>query len=713
MLKKVKISTLLFLFFLPPYFLFAQTTEQHCGTTFSNQYQSLQNQAVFENWMQSKIAKKTSQISKTQEETYQIAVVVHVIHKGEAVGVGSNISLAQIESQIRILNEDFRRKTGTNGYNTNPLGADVNIEFSLATTSPQSTSTDGIVRINGIKNTWSLSDNVSLKSLSYWNAEEYLNIWVCDLSGFLGYAQFPESDLQGLSIQKQNPLLDGVVVDYLYFGDINTRSPFNLGRTATHEVGHFLGLRHIWGDETNCLGTDYCGDTPVAFQENTGCPSSPRRVCDANKPEMIQNYMDYTNDACMNIFTVDQKTRMRAVLENCPRRKSLLTSPGIQPVVVTANDAGIERITTLQNAGCTFVIRPMIVVRNYGSAVLNTISITLSIDGKPTSTILWTGSLASLERVSLTLPESDITAGKHEIKINTSNPNNTTDLNTANDGRMASLEIEAIQSVPFTENFQTDTLGVDSKWKIINADYATTWSKASVTTTEQSTNAMCLRFFDYKSAGAQDYLISPPIDLSKQNSYFLTFDVSYSSYINPATKIAKQDALKVLLSTDCGQTFNTVLYEKSGTVLATDNTAKEAWIPTLTQHWRREKIELSAWAGNPALKIAFVGVNDFGNNLYIDNVSVQSGNDFSGVDKSVNIYPNPNRGFFYIDFNLDKSTDVDIQVFQLSGGLLYKKNYPSTQKNIYTVDLPDLQKGVFIVNISGDGINISKKIVIE
>ena len=300
----------------------------------------------FEEWL----AHRKSSPTIRSEEVFQIPVVVHVIHSGEPIGEGYNISEEQIVSQIRVLNEDFRRKPGTRGFNEHPDGADAQIEFILAQTSPEGRATNGIVRVdfNSKEEPAFGASMVALGAYySIWNPDEYLNIWA--FPGFqdtgLGEARFPVSDLPGLEgesafeipgLDSLNGIpiskIDGVAINSIHFGESTINSNYNLGRTGTHEVGHFLGLFHVWGDEGfegSCEIDDYCEDTPNTASRTTGCPVG-KLACD-NTQAMIENYMDYTNDECMNIFTQDQVDRMRTVLENSPRRKSLLTSKGLFP----------------------------------------------------------------------------------------------------------------------------------------------------------------------------------------------------------------------------------------------------------------------------------------------------------------------------------------------------------------------------------------------
>jgi hypothetical protein len=262
-----------------------------------------------------------------------IPVVVHVVYKGAA----QNISDDQIHSQIDVLNRDFR-KTNPDVSSTPapflPLAADARIEFELAGTDPAGNPTDGIIRTSTTVSGFTDDNKVKHNSsggADAWPRDSYLNLWVCRLSGtLLGYAQFPGGP----------PDTDGVVIRDTAFGTTGTAAaPFNLGRTATHEIGHWLNLRHIWGDDgTGCSGDDFVADTPNAAGSNTGVPSFPHVTC-SNGPngDMFMNYMDYTDDAGMFMFTAGQVTRMQASLDgDRPTLGHVKPGPGTNAVLDTA-----------------------------------------------------------------------------------------------------------------------------------------------------------------------------------------------------------------------------------------------------------------------------------------------------------------------------------------------------------------------------------------
>ena len=244
---------------------------------------------------------------------YTIPVVFHVVWNTAA----QNISNAQLQSQLDVLNEDFRR-TNANANNTWPQAADTEIQFCLATVDPNGNTTSGITRRQTTVTTFTDDDKVKFHNqggIDAWPAGDYLNFWVCNLNGFLGYAQFPGGPAN----------TDGVVCAYQYVGRGGSAvAPFDEGRTGTHEVGHWLNLYHIWGDG-GCNVDDAVADTPSSDAANYGCASGH---VSCGTTDMVENYMDYSDDGCMNLFTEGQKTRMQAVLATGGFRASLANSGG-------------------------------------------------------------------------------------------------------------------------------------------------------------------------------------------------------------------------------------------------------------------------------------------------------------------------------------------------------------------------------------------------
>ncbi len=269
----------------------------------------------------------------------RIPVVVHVVHSnatGTIGGAGNgNISDEQIKEQIRILNEDYRRKSGTRGFNNNAVGTDTGIEFYLANIDPDGKNTNGITRHYysqktnfDVFNDDQLLADITTKEKE-WPTERYLNIWVTRFANnYLGIAQFPSATgVNGIDNSTELQIrTDGVFIDYRVFGigaPVTSRL-YNLGRTTTHEVGHWLGLIHTWGDDT--CGNDYCADTPPCENGNQSSVCGPvySNCSGVRTLNMTENYMDYSPDSCMNVFTKNQAERMMAVIEKSPRRNNLV-----------------------------------------------------------------------------------------------------------------------------------------------------------------------------------------------------------------------------------------------------------------------------------------------------------------------------------------------------------------------------------------------------
>lgn len=438
----------------------------------------------FEAWLAPLIEhyKSMQSVSSESGGVITIPVVVHVIHSGQAVGTAPNIADGQVESQITVMNQDFRRMAGTPGFNNSAVGADTMIQFALAKVDPNGNPTNGIDRQNLCQPSWSTADiNATVKPTTIWDPTQYMNMWSVQFSdgSLLGYAQFPNaSGLQGLNASGGAANTDGVVANYSYFGSrtlfptgLYGDTTYDKGRTMTHEVGHFLGLRHIWGD-SNC-GTDYCADTPTAHSANFGCPTVAN--CNNNGNEMVQNYMDYTDDSCMNIFTVNQKDRFTVIMNNAPRRVTLKTSTKDLPIPLFANDAELKLENVCSTSGsssCTSGSGPTIkmTIYNRGTSNLTSAVISYNIDSGTSYNYNWSGNLAANKFATFDMPITNGTTGVFTATVTTANG--------VTDQRATNNEVTTYYEVPagptnYTFNnyvfrLQRDQYGSETTWNLKN-----------------------------------------------------------------------------------------------------------------------------------------------------------------------------------------------------------------------------------------------------
>ena len=383
----------------------AQTTQRKCASFEHLQQQLLHNPQMaaqlesIERFTQTHPTVSNPMMRGTP--VYTIPVVVHVLWNTSA----QNISDAQIQSQINALNLDYQllnADTASVPTAFKSFVADCQITFCLAKRDPSGAASTGIIRKQTTKSSFN-ADNDDAKSNSTggdaaWNASKYLNLWVVpDItsggqSGILGYAQFPGGAAA----------TDGVVIGYKYFGTTGTAvSPFNKGRTATHEVGHWLNLRHIWGDEAACAADDLVSDTPLQGDKNFGCPSFPLRdACTASgNGVMFMNYMDYTDDACMYMFTNGQKSRMYGVLQTGGARAAITSSDGC---VAPSGGGTCSAPTGLAASSVTTTGATLSWVAASGAT-------SYSVDYKTTASGTWTSAASATTATSVSL--SGLAAG--------------------------------------------------------------------------------------------------------------------------------------------------------------------------------------------------------------------------------------------------------------------------------------------------------------
>ncbi|MEO5570638.1 MAG: M43 family zinc metalloprotease [Bacteroidia bacterium] len=346
--------------------------------------------------------------------TVNIPVVVHIVW--DSLHPERNLSDEQIVSQIDVLNEDFNI-TNANIAEVPSVWANLvgssRLIFSLARKDENGNPTNGITRRKSPVTSFSLSDAVKFDSSggsNAWDNNHFLNIWVCNLesgsSAILGYAQYPSN---------VSPETDGIVINYQAFGRTGTdlKDQYNLGRTATHEIGHWLNLVHIWGDDDACSLSDHINDTPNQGEATYGCPSSPHASCN-NSPngDMFQNYMDYTDDKCMMFFTTDQRARMNAAFtmyRDTLRYAELYTMNDIP----MPNDLKITAIDSPAGLICNKYMLPGVKIQNAGSNTVTSFTLGYRIDDDTMMYQEWTGSLLPSESTELVLSKTLIPEDLH------------------------------------------------------------------------------------------------------------------------------------------------------------------------------------------------------------------------------------------------------------------------------------------------------------
>jgi hypothetical protein len=669
-----------------------------------------------EQWLQSKNPKRADQrerfnqmvneyadqllSSKTTLPNITIPVVVHLVYKTTA----QNISDAQILSQIDILNQDFNRQnpdTANTPAPFKPLAGTANITFCLAQVDPLGNPTNGIERRLTTVNSFSTNDAVksfASGGLDAWDPSQYFNIWVCNLGGgLLGYGEFPTNQLSNTY---------GVVIGYNYFGNTGTISPpYNLGRTATHEVGHCFNLFHIWGDDgTGCSGSDQCADTPNQGGENYTCPGFPSISCN-NGPngDMWMNYMDYSDDVCMNMFTAGQVARMLAVVNNGPY-SNLQNSAACGSSNLLALDARMMGVDFPTGNICNGVIAPIVELKNQGVDTLTSVVINYDIDNGPAQSYTWTGSLASLNTTTITLPTITASAGPHTFNVSSSLPNNNPDQDPSNDNATSNFSVVGVgQPAPYIEGFEAAFPAIGST--LYNPDANFTWEQTAAAA-KTGTKSIYINNYDYASNGEIDEFILPNLDLTSINAPKLSFWVAYRLYTNPTANPNYSDTLEVLVSTDCGQTF-TSAYKKFSNALVTTPApfyTTAAFVPTATQ-WRRDSIDLAAYSSFNNVVVKFRCITDYENNLYLDDINIDGTTGFNEMSSSgsISVYPNPSRDHIVVDLSSIKSDKlVDIRISDIAGRIVYSSRGDSGGQ-LLRLETTRFDSGMYILEVQSEG----------
>lgn len=621
--------------------------------------------------------------------TYIIPVVFHIIHD-----YGSeNISDAQILDAVRILNRDYRK----NNADTNvivpaftAIANDTKIEFRLANLDPNGNCTNGIERIASPETY--VGDDGS--KLNYWPRRNYLNIWVVKAiaSGAAGYAYLPGG--------APTAAIDGIIILSTYVGSIGTGN-VTTSRALTHEVGHFLGLQHVWGFTNSpgvSCGDDGINDTPETKGWTT-CNLTNNDVCNANVQENVQNYMEYSY--CTRMFTVDQRLAMFYTLTHLQGERNIL------PTASNLNATGANNNPQVVCAPvANFLPNDKSFVCAGGSVMFTSITS----NGQATS---WSWSFPGGTPNTSTDSIPTIvynTPGTYAVTLIASNQAGSNTIT-----RTAHVQVSPTTATHNSGNYSEgmeNATTFTADYTIVNPQ-GNAWTRI---TTSAATGSASLKLTNTSSmAGTTDEFVGPSINLSAINSPVFTFKVAYRQRTS-----SNIDRLRVYTSTNCGQTWGQ-RYSKSGATLSTGVTNNTSnWTPSSSE-WRTETVTLpSSVANNPNVRFKFVLDSDGGNNIYIDDINITGVTGIDAPDAGIQqfaVYPNPLQDNSVVTFSLDDAQQVSLQLFDMSGRIvmnMYTGELSAGEHQFPVQTAEKLSSGMYFVRLTtAEGRMVTQKLIAE
>lgn len=636
----------------------------------------------------------------TASASYRVPVVVHIIHNGN----DGNTPLADVQAAIELLNESF-----ANGPNFNPAtGVDVGMEFCLAVRDPDGNPTTGVVYTDDpISSTFDKNtDDTYIKGLSRWDPTRYYNIYsVATIQGGVaGYAYFASS---------HGSTVDGIVVEASYL----TPSVNNI-KVTTHEFGHAMGLPHTFsGGCTNndCLtdGDGVC-DTPPDDATFSSCPgfvntctsdeddtstNNPFRSTSlgglGDQPDLTSDYMDYSSQSCMEVFTQGQKDVM------------ILSLTGLRASLITPQN--------LSATGCqcdpAFPCTPL--ARFQGDNIFicpgQTVNFTDLSVGPANS---WSWFFQGGNPASSTAQNPSVTyasPGTYEVSLTIIN-------GAGNDTRTETGYITVVSATqpPVVEGFET-SMNMPFGWATGNFDGGGTWA---VTDTTAHTGVHCVVMDNWAfPGGSKDELSSLILDLSTYTSADLTFDYAYQRKSFTFT----YDTLTVLISTDCGDTW-TSMWEKSGIDLATVTGGNVAsrFVPTMTSEWANAMLDLTPYLGSDAVKIKFENRGGGGQSLYLDNINlsgfVSADDPSAGLSWEMDAIPNPFSNSLEVDYTLKSKTGLVFSLYDIAGRELVREDVGTQAPGAYKYSLPEdliasMPAGIYLLRGQSGSQSITLKVI--
>ncbi|HBF20864.1 MAG TPA: hypothetical protein DDW81_12255 [Cryomorphaceae bacterium] len=623
---------------------------------------------------------------KKQAITYIIPVVFHVIYNDYR----DNISRAQIEDGLRVLNEDFRRMNADTS-NTRAIfkgvAADIEVEFRLAKKDPQGNCTDGITRT---QSALSINARDNVKGLVSWDNSKYFNIWVVNSINpqgnpgmVLGYAYLPQAGQSGSR--------DGMVIRHDRVGTIGTST--GEGRTISHESGHYLGLLHPFNGNSCTIG-DGVSDTPPVAAANFGCDLTSNSCHNDNPdlPDMIENYMDYADDNCQNIFTLGQKSIMRATLQNSSLRLNLrstsnLTATGVNSPPPCQPTAIFEAERKVICAGESIDFTDM------------------TEDGDPT---IWSWSFPGGSPATSSQPNPTVTyanPGLYDVTLTVGN--------SAGQDSVTYSKLIYVKGVGssvhypnWSESFEGASLPTPDVTVVDGGDGIA----FEITPDAASAGSQSLKLNNFTSTvmGEIDEVISPAITTIFTENLSLSFDYAFA-----ARQTSNEDELNVYASLDCGETWILRRFYRGGQLRTGANTT-QPYVPAANE-WTTQTINFNAYVGPDPLLIKFEFINGGGNNFYLDNINFTGtiGTEEYFSDR-LQVFPNPASNRFTIQSEQFELNGSVLTLSDMTGKQILQTTLETNNRS-YSVDAAafGLTPGVYLLTLENEGRIANKKLILE
>ena len=701
-------------------------TPNYCGTM-QNITRQMQNnpamQQQFADMQEALHELEINTVSRADQATYTtiyIPVVFHVVHNGDALGTGENITDAQCISQIAAMNDQFNARDVE--ISKVPaafasLVATTNFQFCLAKFDPDGNPTTGIVRHQLANATWDTENDIdqTLKPATIWDHTKYLNIWSVRMGGtgsgtLLGDGVLAYSSLPYFG----NANADGVIARYNTIGTTGSLlATYREGKTVTHEVGHWLGLLHIWGDDNGLCagqanaGSDYVADTPDQADLNFGCPTFPHISCN-NGPngDMFMNYMDYSDDNCRNMFTNGQSTNMHSAVDNF--RAAIKTA---STECFFSLDGAVLDVAFPKDTICNLNFYPVITIKNEGLTTLVSGKLYFQIDGDVVQIFNWNGSLATQEQVQVTLPLQQVfITGNHTFDVTLGNLNGqVADNYSGNDSKSITFYAyngSAGAAIPFTEGFEGAFPATN--WSIYNPNNDVVLWQKNQSYGGYGTSVSCVSI-DNRAYGTnpnkkKDAFITDAYDLSSVAYPELKFDVAYAPYDS-----THSDSLNVYYSLNCGSSW-TKVWNQKGSDVATAPAQTTSFTPANNQ-WKTVAVPLVNVSGQNKVSFKFENVTGWGNAMYIDNVNLQNNptlsvNEIQKVD--VQIFPNPASNMVGVRLPVNHPFN-QLQLINTIGQVVYET---AITDNAIVVSVDQLNNGLYLLHFQGEKNSQTEKLLI-